>query len=102
MDGVENKLSNSIALHQMIIEELKEIKRNVVDHTGDDVDFTIKTKHVITKAGIHFVKRKNKVNVSVYTMNLMLDELIKQEAERIDKLIDKMIDHRIANKHEEN
>lgn len=44
---------------------------------------------------MHVIKRKDKLDISVYTMNLILDEAIRKEKERIDKLIDMEIENRI-------
>lgn len=47
---------------------------------------------------MHVIKRKDKLNISVYTMNLILDNVIAKEKERIDKLIDMEIERRMTSK----
>ena len=46
----------------------------------------------------YIFKCKNKLDISVYTMNLILDEAIKKEKERIDKLIDMEIEKYMKSK----
>ena len=38
---MEDKIANSIALHQMTIEEIREIKRNIKENIDDTVRFRI-------------------------------------------------------------
>lgn len=44
---------------------------------------------------MHVIKRKDKLNISVYTMNLILDNAIAKEKDRIDKLIDMEIERKL-------
>lgn len=84
---MKDKIANSIVLHQMAINELQELKQTVEESTGQEVDFIIKTKH-FDFISLCSYKRKSKLELSNYTINLILDEAIKKERERIDKLID--------------
>lgn len=93
---MDEKIINTIALHQMTIKELEEIKKVVEDNTQDDVKFIIQTRHLAALLDVHIIKRKTQLDISNYTMNLVLDEAIKQEKEKIDKLIDMEVDTRIA------
>ena len=95
---MKDKIGNSIALHQMAINELKAIKHRVNTTATDDVRFKIETKHWYGYSEPFLAKNKDKLNVSVYTMNLILDEAIKKEKERIDKLIDMEIERHMKSK----
>ena len=44
---------------------------------------------------MHVIKRKDKLNISVYTMNLILDNAIAKVKDRIDKLIDMEIERKL-------
>lgn len=93
---MDEKTINSIALHQMSIKELENIKSLVGDNIQEDVKFIIQTKHLVAHFDVHFMKRKTSLDISNYTMKLILDEAIKKEKERIDKLIDKEVDDRMT------
>lgn len=85
---MDEKISNTIALHQMAINELKEIKHRVETTATDDIRFRIETKHWYGYSEPFIAKTRDKLEVSTYTMLLILDEAITKEKERIDKLID--------------
>lgn len=91
---MDEKISNSIALHQMTINELKDLKKHVNENIDDKTKFIIETRHMIGHFDMNIFKRRNKLDISTRTMNMILDEAIKQERTRIDKLIDMEIDHR--------
>lgn len=91
---MKEKICNAIALRQMSINELKELKERVKENCGDNVKFIIQTEEFHPFEMATF-KRKNKLDISVYTMSLILDEAIKKEKERIDKLIDMEIEKRM-------
>lgn len=91
---MNEKISNTIALHQMSINELLEIKHRIETTNTDDVRFRIETKHWYGYSEPFLFKRKDKLEISVYTMKLILDEAITKEKERIDKLIDTEIENR--------
>lgn len=89
-----DKIANTIALHQMTINELKELKEKIKENNCDDsAKFIIQTKEFDPFALATF-KRKNKLDLSTYTLNVIIDEAIKKERERIDKLIDMEIEKR--------
>lgn len=92
---MENKIANSIALHQATINELVEIKEKVKKNIDENVKFRIETRQVFRAWEPYITKRKDKFDVSPHTMNVILDEAIKVEKERIDKLIDMEIDRRM-------
>ena len=94
---MKEKIANSIALHQMTINELKEIKQNVEQSIDEKAKFSIETKHIIG-FDIGILKKKKALSISNYTMGLLLDEAIRKEKERIDKLIDMEIERHMKSK----
>ena len=94
---MKEKIANSIALHQRVIQELRELKCRLDDNCTDNVKFIIQTREFnpIELAGF---KRKHKLDISTYTMNLILDDAIRKEKERIDKLIDMEIERHMKSK----
>ena len=95
---MDDKIANSIALHQMTIEEVQGIKHNVKENIDDTVRFDIRTRLIFEHWEPHITRIKNKLEISPRTMLLILDEVEKKEKERIDKLIDMEIDHRMIEK----
>ena len=93
---MDEKIINTIASHQMAIKELESIKSAVKDNIQDNMKFIIQTKHLAAILDVHIIKRKTQLDISNYTMNLVLDEVIRREKEKINKLIDMEVDSRIA------
>lgn len=93
---MDEKIINTITSHQMTIEELESIKSAVKDNIQDNVKFIIQTKHLAAILDVHIIKRKTQLNISNHTMNLVLDEVIRREKEKINKLIDMEVDSRVA------
>ena len=91
---MEEKICNTIALCQMSINELKGIKKRLEDNCTDNVKFIIQTRE-FNPIDLATFRRKHKLDISTYTMNLILDEAIRKEKERIDKLIDMEIERRM-------
>ena len=91
---MEEKICNAIALCQMSINELIDIKKRLEDNCTDNVKFIIQTRE-FNPIDLATFRRKHKLDISTYTMNLILDEAIKKEKERIDKLIDMEIERRM-------
>lgn len=92
---MEEKIANSIALHQMTIEEVRVIKRNVEENIDDTVRFDVRTRLIFKRWEPYISRIKNKLDVSPRTMLLILDEIEKKEKERIDKLIDMEIERKL-------
>ena len=92
---MKEKIANSIVLHQMTINELKDIKYNVEQSIDEKVKFSIETNHIIGFDNIGILKKKKTLPISNYTMKLLLDEAIKKEKDRIDKLIDMEIERKL-------
>ena len=95
---MEDKIANSIALHQMTIKEIREIKRNVRDNIDDTVRFRIETRLIFRRWEPYIYKVKNKLEMSPRTMLLILEEVERKEKEKIDKLIDIEIANRSKSK----
>ena len=91
---MEEKICNTIALCQMSINELIDIKKRLEDNCTDNVKFIIQTRE-FNPIDLATFRRKNKLDISTYTMNLILDEAIRKEKEKIDKLIDMEIERRM-------
>ena len=91
---MEEKICNTIALCQMSINELRNIKKRLEDNCTDNVKFIIQTRE-FNPIDLATFRRKHKIDISTYTMNLILDEAIRKEKERIDKLIDMEIERRM-------
>ena len=91
---MEEKICNTIALCQMSINELIDIKKRLEDNCTDNVKFIIQTRE-FNPIDLATFKHKYKLDVSTYTMNLILDEAIRKEKEKIDKLIDMEIERRM-------
>ena len=91
---MKEKIANSIALRQMAINELKEIKHNIEQSVDKNVKFSIETRHIIG-FDVGILKKKKTLPISNYTMKLLLDEAIRKEKERIDKLIDMEIERKL-------
>lgn len=92
---MDDKITNSIALHQMTIEEVREIRKNIRENIDDTVRFDIRTRLIFKRWEPYITVIKNKLNISPRTMLLILDEIEKKEKERIDKLINMEIEKRI-------
>ena len=97
---MDDKIANSIALHQMTIKEVRGIKKNVQENIDDTVRFDIRTRLIFRRWEPYISRIKNKLDISPRTMLLILDEVEKKEKERIDKLINMEIDHRTIKKKE--
>lgn len=93
---MKEKIANSIAKHQQIINELKEIKVRVEKHIEDKVRFRVDTKGIFRSWEPYVNRVKNYIDITPQTMNVILDEAIRKEKERINKLIDMEIDSKLA------
>ena len=86
------KIYNTIALKINSIKELKEIKEKVDNSSGEDIKLKIQTVGLYYFAD--FIKEKFALDISKYTMQLILDGAIAKEQERLNMLIDKLIEKR--------
>lgn len=92
---MEDKIGNSIALHQQTINEIEKLKLKIEDSSTEDIRFRIETKHWYGY-GLEptLCKEKSVLDISKRTMQTILDEAINKERERIDKLIGMEIEQR--------
>ena len=98
---MDDKIANSIALHQMTIKELEEIKENVAKNIDDMVRFRIETRRIFRVWESYISRIKNKLEVSPRTMILIIDGIIENEKRKINKLIDMEVDQRIMKRRSE-
>ena len=98
---MDDKIANSIALHQMTIKELEEIKENVAENIDDVVHFRIETRRIFRVWEPYISRIKNKLEVSPRTMILIIDGIIEDEKRKINKLIDMEVDQRIMKRRSE-
>lgn len=98
---MDDKIANSIALHQMTIKELEEIKENVAKNIDDMVRFRIETRRIFRVWEPYISRIKNKLEVCPRTMILIIDGIIEDEKRKINKLIDMEVDQRIMKRRSE-
>ena len=98
---MDDKIANSIVLHQMTIKELEEIKENVAKNIDDMVRFRIETRRIFRVWEPYISRIKNKLEVSPRTMILIIDGIIEDEKRKINKLIDMEVDQRIMKRRSE-
>ena len=92
---MDDKITNSIVLHQLTIKELEEIKENIAENIDDIVRFRIETRRIFRMWEPYISRIKNKLEVSPRTMILIIDRIIEDEKGKISKLIDMEVDQRI-------
>ena len=98
---MDDKITNSIVLHQLTIKELEEIKEKVAENIDDMVRFRIETRRIFRVWEPYISKIKNKLEVSPRTMILIIDGIIEDEKRKINKLIDMEVDQRIMKRRSE-
>lgn len=98
---MDDKITNSIVLHQLTIKELEEIKENVAENIDDMVRFRIETRRIFRVWEPYISRIKNKLEVSPRTMILIIDGIIEDEKRKISKLIDTEVDQRIMKRRSE-
>lgn len=98
---MDDKITNSIVLHQLTIKELEEIKENVAENIDDMVRFRIETRRIFRVWEPYISRIKNKLEVSPRTMILIIDGIIENEKRKINKLIDMEVDQRIMKRRSE-
>ena len=98
---MDDKIINSIALHQLTIKELEEIKKNIAENIDDVVRFYIGTKLAFGGWELRITRIKNKLEVSPRTMILIIDRIIEDEKRKISKSIDMEVDQRIMKRRSE-
>ena len=98
---MDDKIANSIVLHQLTIKELEEIKENVAENIDDMIRFRIETRRIFRVWEPYISRIKNKLEVSPRTMILIIDGIIEDEKRKINKLIDMEVDQRIMKRRSE-
>lgn len=88
------KISYAIALHQQTINEIEELKERVENSKTEKIRFRVETKHWYGYSEPLLLTRNQKLNLSKYTMQTILDEAINKERQRINTLIDNEIKER--------
>ena len=91
---MEEKIENSIALHQNAINILEKIKERVETSETEKIRLKVETKHWYGYFEPLLAKEKHKLEMDKYSVNVLLETAIKLERERIDKLIDMEIARR--------
>lgn len=91
---MEEKIENSIALHQNAINILEKIKKRVETSETEKIRLKVETKHWYGFSEPFLAKEKHKLEMDKYSVNVLLETAIKLERERIDKLIDMEIARR--------
>lgn len=89
---MRDKIANSIATHQMAINELQHIKERLKDSFDENIKLTVESKRAIWT---DIFTQRDKFTLSKRTMNLILDEAIKKQRDRINVLIDMEVDREI-------
>lgn len=89
---MKDKIANSIAMCQMSINELQHIKERLKDSFDENIKLTIESKRAIWT---DIFTQRDKFTLSKHTMNLILDEAIQKQRNRINKLIDMEIEKRL-------
>lgn len=94
---MEEKIANTIALKQQMINELEALKLKVLKSEGKYVRFRVETKHWYGYGlDVHFGKEKDIIDVSKSAMQVILEEAINRERKRINILIDMEIEKKIG------
>ena len=92
---MNDKIGNSIAKHQQIINELEQVKDLVVKNLDEKVKFCVHTKELLHTWEPYTLKRKNYIDVSPKTMYAILNGAIEKEKDRIHKLIDREVEEEL-------
>lgn len=85
---MNEKISNTIALKQQIINELEKLSLDVEESVTNDIRFRIETKHWYGYSEPFLKKDRHILDVSKDTMQSIINSAIEKEKERIEKLID--------------
>ena len=97
---MNDKIGNSIVKHQLIINELKQVKDLVGKNIDKNVKFCVHTRELFRNWEPCVIKHKNYLEISPDAMYIILDGLIKTEKGRINKLIDMEIDNELKRRTE--
>jgi len=95
---MDEKISNTIALKQQIINELEKLSLDVKESVTNNIRFRIETKHWYGYSEPFLKKDRHILDVSKDTMQSIINSAIEKEKEGIEKLIDIEIQKRIGGK----
>lgn len=95
---MNDKISNTIAIKQQIINELEKLSLDIKESVTNDIRFRIETKHWYGYSEPFLKKDRHILDVSKDTMQSIINSAIEKEKERIEKLIDMEIQKRIGGK----
>lgn len=98
---MNDKIGNSIAKHQQIINELNVIKDRVTKNIDKNVKFCIHTRELFHSWEPYVRRHKDHIDVSPETMYAILNGAIEKERERISKLIDMEIERELERRNKE-
>ena len=83
----KDKIYNTVALKQYELEELKQVKSNLITMNEDyKAEMTVKTVHTSILGG-RLYKRKKTITIVPELLIQIIDELIKNKREYLDKAI---------------
>lgn len=91
---MNDKISNSIFLCQQNINDLEKLRKRVQTSDTEDIRIVVQTKHWYGYSEPFLGKEKTRIDILKYTMEVVIDEAINKQRERINKLIDMEIENR--------
>lgn len=91
---MEDKIGNTIAKHQRIINELASLLYDIKESGTENIRFRIETKHWYGFSEPILKTDRHILNLSKDTMQSIINLAIEKETERIDKCIDMEIEKR--------
>ncbi len=97
---MEEKIGNTIAKHQQIINELKLLLLDINNSDTKNIRFRIETKQWHGYSEPFLKKDRHILNLSKDAMQSFINFAIEKEEERINKYIDMEIEKRIEKKKE--
>lgn len=92
---MEDKIGNTIAKHQQIINELELLSLDIEKSSTRDIRFRVETKHWYGGFSEPLLKTDRHIlNLSKNTMQSIINSAIEKERERINNCIDMEIEKR--------
>lgn len=91
---MEEKIANTIAKHQQIINELELLSLDIEKSNTSDIRFRVETKHWYGYSEPLLKTDRHILSLSKNTMQSIINSVIEKEKERINKCIDMEIEKR--------
>lgn len=92
---MEDKIANTIAKHQQIINELKLLLLDIENSSTKDIRFRVETKHWYGYSEPRYLRTDRHIlNLSKNAMQSIINSAIEKEKEKINKCIDIEIEKR--------